>query len=151
MNKGTQNIDESQTNNKLVFYRKAVQELDALNKKKIVLQVYFSKNVCTKWPISNIIMYVRCPFDARPFFCFRKSAVTSRITRAVCRFIWSEGIFTTSRNVSVQVKLFNTINLDMERSTGWRLSSNLEQNTFTSFLRFWRLQGSQDCLIKHIL
>lgn len=34
MNKGTQNIDESQTNNKLVFYRKAVQELDALNKKK---------------------------------------------------------------------------------------------------------------------
>lgn len=119
MNKGTQNIDESQTNNKLVFYRKAVQELDALNKKKIVLQEYFSKNVCTKWPISNIIMYVRCPFDARPFFCFRKSAVTSRITRAVCTGLSGQkAFFTTSRNVSVQVKLFNTINLDMERSTG---------------------------------
>lgn len=34
---------------------------------------------------------------------------------------------------------------------GERVRGHLEQSTFTSFLRFRRLQGSQDCLIKDIL
>lgn len=60
-------------------------------------------------------------------------------------------VFRLMLECACATNLFSTVNLDLVTGVEKAATGNLEQYTFTPFLRFRGLQGSQYCLIKHIL